>query len=119
METSRATREALREFRGVPAEGELGALPKGLGALAELFLERHEVGRSNAAEVLMRHWRELLGREADWARPERIDTLGTLYISVSNATVRRHLEFEKRRLLKRISELEGCGEIRELVLRAS
>jgi len=85
-------------------------------ALMEVILERYRIGQTRPEEIIMRHWRSIIGEAfASRCSPRRLDRGHRLIISVATPTLRQELVFQKSMLLNRIRRLKGCEEIREIV----
>lgn len=121
MHFSRDVENLIANLRGLP-EDESKSRPRevcGIASLIEVLAERHKIGRSTQEDVLMQHWREIVGeKNAHRTRPHKLVEGRKLIILVANAVVRQELEFNKRQIINRLKAWPECAQIEEISLRA-
>lgn len=90
--------------------------PRPLTELVNKLQRTHNLnGEGRLEEVIMRHWKEIVGTErAHRCAPERIVNESCLVIYVGNATLRMELQFDKRILIKRLQQIPGCEALQEV-----
>lgn len=120
MPFNRATQNLIADFRRLPRDRsraiERSTLP--LGNLLDTLREQYRIGEPRLEEIIMREWRTIVGNErAHRCAPERILDGCRLVIYVSNATLRNEMQFDQRRILRRLQRIPGCHVITQLILR--
>lgn len=80
------------------------------------ILSHFQVSERTPQDVLQEHWEEIFGNPgtAQLCQPQRIDATWILWIAVSDPIIRQELSFHRKRILKHIQGLPGCGVIRDL-----
>jgi hypothetical protein len=112
--------DAIADFRGLPHAGkhEWDTGPREMGSLLEVLVQRYQIGQDRPEQVIMAHWREIMGENAERCAPERIDTQGRLVVAVANPVLRRELASSRRPLVLKLRKLKGCKEITDIEFRA-
>lgn len=91
---------------------------QGLESLLEKMRDDYKIGVASIEEIIMRNWKSIFGTDrAHRCAPERVINNEVLVVFVSNATLRNELQFDKRRLLKKLNAIEGCQNIRDIQFR--
>lgn len=121
MHFSRQAEELIADLRSIPHHRsrarDRGTKP--LDSLIEVCLERHHIGRETTEETIMRNWKRIIGeRFAARCAPVRIDARRRLIIGVPNASLRRELQFHEDRIMTALRSIEGCKDLRGVILRA-
>jgi hypothetical protein len=116
MKLPRKTENLIAEFRGLPKNYsrsvDRGSVP--LDSLIEVINERYGIDKLTPEQMLMSCWKDILGDNAHRCSPVKLESDGTLLISVKNPIVKRELLFQKRRMVKSIQKLDGCSHILDL-----
>ncbi len=121
MKFSRKVENLIANFRGVPEDGKRSILnePFKADSLIEVILERHQLGKPRAEQVIIENWQQIIGPEnAHRSCPTRIIRKRRLLVAVANTTLRQELSFHRHMILNRIRSLPGCKEIKELTFTA-
>lgn len=120
MHFSRNTNNLIAALRGLPEDDRvsLDRGTKGIDSLLEVLTQRYALDRDTPEQLLMRHWREIVGPEnAHRCAPEKFDAAGNLVIAVHHPVLRRELLFRQATILGRIRSLPGCEHTRGIALR--
>jgi hypothetical protein len=117
MAFSKRASRILAAFRQVPTD-----LRKNkrdafrIDSLVEVLTQEHRIGHGSLEENLIARWKEIIGEaHASRCAPVRVDPRRTLVIQVAHPLLRRELTFQRQTILKRVREVPGCQEIRDLV----
>lgn len=119
MPFSKSTEDIIADFRGLPRNVSSSSkrLPVSLDNLLVVIKERYKIEEPCPERSIVENWSALFGKLAGRCNPVRIKDQHTLIISVTNPTLRSELNFRKHNILKQISALPHCGQIRELLIR--
>jgi len=115
---SKAAEELIGDFRRVPFREprRMKRRPtKAMAPLIEELLAKYKVGRHSTEQTIRDHWAEIVGTpNAAYSHPLRIDRSRSLLVLVSHSVVRSELNLHREEILRKVSRLPGCGEIKEL-----
>ena len=69
-------------------------------------------------ESISENWQKIVGKQMSLkCAPERLHpSNGILYIRTSGGPVKQELLFQKKKILSKITKLDGCSEIKDLRL---
>lgn len=119
---SRLAEELIGDLRGVPNQEparQKKRPTKPLSQLVEDLLVKHQIGRDSPEQMIRDHWGELVGAaNAHYSHAVTIDPRGRLVVIASHAVVRQELTAHRRMIVTRIRALPGCGNVRDLTVRA-
>ncbi|MDD2765923.1 MAG: DUF721 domain-containing protein [Opitutaceae bacterium] len=119
---SRAARELIGDFRGVPLDEprKMRRRPtKTMAPLIEELLVKYQIGRHSCEQTIRDHWAEMVGAaNAAYSHPVRLDRGNSLLVLVSHGVVRNELFLHRASILEKIQKLPGCDHVRALNLRA-
>ncbi|MDP0495992.1 MAG: DUF721 domain-containing protein [Verrucomicrobiota bacterium JB024] len=91
--------------------------PVTLDNVVEVIFERHQIGKDNIEDVIMAHWKEIVGeRTAHRCRPQRLAKGTKLIILAGSPVIRQELQFSQHRILRKLHALPGCHTINEIVV---
>src|SRR5690606_6376195 len=83
------------------------------------IMEKYRIGLPSIEETVMQNWDQIVGpANAGFVHLLKIENERRVLVAVTNPIVRQELFFHRKMILERIKALPGCGQIRELVLRA-
>jgi len=120
MHFSREVNNLIANLRGVP-EDRSRSRPRGakpIDSVVEVILERYKIGQPTAEEVIVKHWKAIVGEEtAHRARPMKLVNGKQLIILAANSVIKQELLFAERQILKRIRALPECSAIRDVSIR--
>ena len=120
MPFSQEVENLIASFLNLPPNRSRAVLhpPASLDQLMESVIEKYHLEAPRIEQVLMDHWKALLGeKRAHRCKPQKILKGGILVIHVANSTLRQELHFEHSQLLKNIQKLPGCEHIQKIRLR--
>lgn len=119
MNFSKKFEDAIADFRGLPRTVSYSSKrpPVALESILVVLKEKYKLEQPSPERVLVENWNDIFGNLAGRCNPLRIKDGQTLWISVTNQTLRSELQFRKRSILKKINRLEHCSDIKELVIR--
>ncbi|MGE9295958.1 MAG: DUF721 domain-containing protein [Puniceicoccales bacterium] len=120
MQFSREVNNLIANLRDLPEDHgrsrSRGAKP--IDSVVEVILERYKIGKPTAEEIIVKHWKEIVGEEtAHRARPMKLVNGKQLIIMASNSVIKQELLFAERQILKRVRALPECGAIRDVSIR--
>lgn len=111
----------IASLRGLPQDRSRSVLREStpLSQVVPGILEKYRIGLPSREETIMQNWDTIVGpANAQFVNLLKIERERRVFVAVSNPIVRQELFFHRKTLLKRIQALPGCGDLRELVLRA-
>ncbi|MGE9294319.1 DUF721 domain-containing protein [Ruficoccus sp. ZRK36] len=111
--------DLIASLRGIPGSRSRAKMRRttSLDNLVEVLLERHQIGQDNIEDVIMQHWKEIVGeRTAHRCRPQRIANGRKLIILAGSPVIRQELQFNQHRILRQIHRLPGCHTINEIAI---
>ena len=119
---SRLAEELIGDLRGVPNQEPARQKKRPTRPLAQLvedLMVKHQIGRDSPEQAIREQWADLVGAaNAHYSHAVTIDPRGRLVVIASHAVVRQELTAHRRTIVKRIRLLPGCGEVRDLMVRA-
>lgn len=87
-------------------------------SLIEGLKKRFKLEEARPQDVIMAHWKQIIGeRHSHRCCPHSL-TNGVLVIKVSNSVMRNELEFQKRKILDNVRQIAGCSEVMDIVFKA-
>lgn len=90
-----------------------------LSGLVEELMVKFQIGRDSPEQLIRDHWPELVGpANAHYSHAAQIDPRGRLTVLAGHAVVRNELFIHRQTIVERIRKLPGCGQVRELNIRA-
>ena len=92
--------------------------PTSIKDLVVHFVERYDLDRPKPEQILVESWDTIFGSFSERCHPVKLTDSGTLVISVTNSTLRTEIIFKKNEFLQSIQQLQYCGWIKNLVIRA-
>ncbi len=111
----------LARFRGLAGKTSPGSLSrtKPVSDPIRKIVRRWNLGElSTPQQTIIQNWKKIVGLErAALCQPLRIVDGSRLIMVVGNPTLRQELEFDKRKILRRIRALPSCENIRHLQIR--
>ncbi len=119
MHFRRDVENLIATLRGLPANRSRAKLRNttNLDNLVEVIFERHQIGKDNIEDVVMAHWKEIVGeRTAHRCRPQRLVQGRKLIILAGSPVIRQELQFNQNRILRKLHALPGCHTINEVVI---
>lgn len=111
----------IASLRGLPPDRSRSRLRETapIGDLVSGLLDKYRIGMPSMEETIMQNWDTTVGSaNAGFVHLLKIENERRVLVAVSNPIVRQELFFHRKLILERIRALPGCGQIRELVLRA-
>lgn len=117
MQFSREVNNLIANLRGVPEDRSRSrrrdATP--IDSLMEVVFERYKIGQPTAEEIIVKHWRDIVGEQtAHRCRPMKIVNGKQLVILASSSVIKQELLFAERQILKKVRALPECGAIRDV-----
>ena len=92
---------------------------KELAGLVEELMVKFQIGRDSPEQLIRDNWPELVGpANAHYSHAVQIDPRGRLTVLAGHAVVRNELFIHRQTIVERIRKLPGCGQVRELNIRA-
>lgn len=92
---------------------------KELSGLVEELMVKFQIGRDSPEQLIRDNWPELVGpANAHYSHAAQIDPRGRLTVLAGHAVVRNELFIHRQMIVERIRKLPGCGQVRELNIRA-
>lgn len=120
MHFSRQVNNLIANLRGLP-EDRGRSRPrdaKPIDSVVEVVIERYKIGKPTPEEIIVKHWKEIVGEEtAHRARPMKIVNGKQLVILAANSVIKQELLFKERQILKAIRALPDCATIRDVAIR--
>jgi hypothetical protein len=90
-----------------------------IGGLMEQLLIKHQIGRDTPEHLIREQWSQIVGGpNAHYSHPTEIDPRGRLIVLASHAVVRNELFHHRAAIVQKIRLLPGCGQVREIHVRA-
>ena len=90
-----------------------------LSGLVEELMVKFQIGRDSPEQLIRDNWPELVGpANAHYSHAAQIDPRGRLTVLAGHAVVRNELFIHRQTIVERIRKLPGCGQVRELNIRA-
>lgn len=121
MPFPRHVENLIASFRGFPPN-KSKSRPRETAPIGELvsgILEKYRIGLPSREETIMQNWETIVGAaNVSFVHLLKIENDRRVLVAVTNPIVRQELFFHRKLILQRIQALPGCGEIRDLVLRA-
>jgi len=120
MHFSREVNNLIANLRGLPEDhGRSRSRDiKNVDSVVEVILERYKIGQPTPEEIIVKHWKEIVGEEtAHRCRPMKLVNGKQLIIYASNSVIKQELLFAERQILKRIRALPECGAIRDVSIK--
>jgi len=120
MQFSREVNNLIANLRGVPEDRGRSRLrdAKPVDSVIEVILERYKIGQPTPEEIIVKHWKDIVGEEtAHRARPMKIVNGKQLVILAANSVIKQELLFAERQILKRVRALPECAGIRDVTIR--
>jgi hypothetical protein len=120
MKFSRRHANEIALFRSLPEDQSTMESRHTLGvvmpmdSLVEVFFEKHQIGQLNPQQRIIEAWDDILGKDADRCRPERLDSTGQLVVSVPNGVLRNQLRFRTKTILAAIQKLPDCSGVKKI-----
>ena len=67
-------------------------------------------------QSISENWQKIVGKKLFMkCAPERLQiSSGMLYVKTSGGPVKQELSFQKKKILDKIKQLEGCGKVKDL-----
>ncbi len=117
--TSFNERRLLANFLEVPMGEDMSKLrePLSMKQLIEKTWENWGMGEEKTPEQsISENWHNIVGKKLCMkCAPERLQpTNGILFVKTSGGPVKQELSFQKKYILAKIKNLEGCSEIKDL-----
>ena len=119
MKFSKNIEDVIADFRGLPRTVTASSRrePMQLDSLLVVLQEKYKLEKPSPERTLVENWEKVFGPSlCERCHPVRIKDEHTLIVSVTNQTLRSELQFMKRSVLKKIQDLEHCGEIKDIVI---
>ncbi|MEX2382104.1 MAG: DUF721 domain-containing protein [Opitutales bacterium] len=121
MPFPRHVENLIASLRGFPPDRSRSRLRETapIGQLISGVIEKYRIGMPSIEETIMQNWDRVVGpANTGFVNLLKIENERRVLVAVSNPIVRQELFFHRKLILERIKALPGCGQIRELVLRA-
>jgi hypothetical protein len=119
---SRAAEKLIAELRGIPLEepAKMRRRPtQPLGPLIEELLVKNKIGRASPEDALRARWPELVGAaNAGYSHAAQIDARGRLLVLAAHSVVRQELFLHRETILARVRAVPGCGQVKQIIVRA-
>lgn len=120
MHFTRAEENLIASLRGIPPNTSRSKWreAKPMDSLMEVIIQQHKFDQPRPENLIIRHWRDIMGQEdAHRCAPVRLDRGTRLIVSVPNPTLRRELLFKKRHILKRLRQIPGMSGVKDIYFR--
>lgn len=121
MGFNKNTEDIIADFRGLPRTVTHSSRrePAALDSILVILKEQYKLEKPSAERSLVENWEAIFGPKLSGrCHPVRIKDERQLIISVTNQTLRSELQFQKRKILQRINQLDHCSSIKDLVIRS-
>ena len=118
---SRKTNNLIATFRGLPKDRSRAYFrdEQNLESVMDKVIMRFQIEEGRPEEAIMAQWTSIVGnKNAKFAHPHRLDRGYRLFVLVNNPVVKQEMQFHKKLILKRLSQVPWCEGIRELVFRS-
>lgn len=118
---SKTAEELVGELRRVPYDEPRRSVRRTtqpLAAVVEQLMQTYQIGRDSPEQRIRDHWTEIVGAaNASYSHPASIER-SRLVVFAAHSVVRNELFLHRDKIVARIRELPGCGNIKSLNLRA-
>ena len=117
--TSFSERRLLANFLELPMGEDLSKHrdPLSMKELIEKTWANWGMGEEKTPEQsISENWQKVVGKKLFMkCAPERLQpSSGMLYVKTSGGPVKQELSFQKKKILDKIKNLEGCGKVKDL-----
>lgn len=117
--TSFNERRLLADFLELPMGEDISKQrePLSMKDLIEKTWANWGMGEEKTPEQsISENWHKIVGKKLNMkCAPERLQpSSGTLYVKTSGGPVKQELSFQKKSILNKIKQLEGCSEVKDL-----
>lgn len=120
MEFSKEIQSLIASLRGIPSDRNYRATrpSKSIFDLLSSGLKKYKIGEIRPEALIMGQWKEIVGPSfAHRCSPKTITADGTLIIQTSNSTIKNELLFNQSKILKQIQNIEGCKNIKRVLIK--
>lgn len=116
MVFNRKTQNLIAEFRGLPTDDShsIDRGVKRMDSLVTVLTKQYKLHQVRPEEMVVRHWSDIMGEHANRSQPVKIVRGYQLVISIPNPVVKREVIFQRRSILKRLRDLPGLSNIRDI-----
>ncbi|MDA0347955.1 MAG: DUF721 domain-containing protein [Verrucomicrobia bacterium] len=118
---SRKTNNLIASLRGLPRDKSRAFWKdeKDLDSVMDRVIQKFQITESRPEEAILADWTSIVGdRNASHSHPHRLDHGFRLYVLVNNPVVKQEMQFHKKMILARLTNIPGCEGIREIIFRA-
>lgn len=119
MHFRRDVENLIADLRGLPNSRSRAKVRAAtpLDNIVEVIFERYQIGQDNLENVIMQHWKDIVGEKtAHRCRPQRLVNNQRLIILAGNPVIRQELQFSQGKILRKLHTLPGCQCIRDVVI---
>ena len=90
--------------------------PSSISDVIEKIWDEWSIGTKNSPEqVISQEWNKVVGTKlSSRCAPEKLSSNGTLFLRAANGPVKQELSFIKKKIISRISRLDGCAFVRDI-----
>lgn len=110
--------DLVAEFMKLPASDKTMFLPapSSISDVIEKIWDEWSIGTKNSPEqVISREWNKIVGSKlSSRCAPEKLNMNGTLFLRAANGPVKQELSFIKKKIISRISKLDGCAFVKDI-----
>jgi hypothetical protein len=118
---SKLAEELIGDLRGVPfgePRRQIKRATKDLAAVVDELMIKYQIGHDAPEHTIRDHWVELVGpANATYSHPVQIER-GRLTVLATHAVVRNELFLHRAAIVRKIQQLSGCKDVRQLNIRA-
>lgn len=110
----------ISEFRGIPyfASKQKKHFTKGkseeIGSIVSKIFENLKIGQKTPQKVIAENWQSIVYGEFSKLSSPYMIRGNVLYIKTENPSIRQHLSFDKKEILKNVNALASCENIKEI-----
>lgn len=120
---SKTAEELIGDLRGVPYDEPRRQKLRATHELAQVIdqlVTKYQLGRSTPEDTIRAQWTEIVGAaNAVYSHAARLEAGGrTLVVIAAHAVVRNELFHHRQAIVEKLRKLPGCGDLKQLNLRA-
>ena len=90
-----------------------------LGDAVEKLMSKYQIGRPSPEQTIRDNWPSIVGpANAAYSNAVRLDRGKRLLVHASHAVVRSELFLHRAAIAERIRKLPGCGDVKDIFIKA-
>ena len=110
--------DLVAEFMKLPTSDNTMFLPppSSISDVIEKIWDEWSIGTKNSPEhVISQEWNKIVGTKlSSRCAPEKLNSNGILFLRAANGPVKQELSFIKKKMIARITKLDGCAFVKDI-----